>query len=57
MIWKRNTGKLQYLQWVQYLEKSEEDEWEGQIQQLIKKVSQSGANNPDVINGLTTKMD
>ena len=57
MTWKRNSGRPVFLHWVQYLEKSEEDEWEGQIQSLIKKVGQSGANNPEVINGLNSKMD
>mmetsp|Transcript_21646 Transcript_21646/g.15898 ORF Transcript_21646/g.15898 Transcript_21646/m.15898 type:complete len:175 (+) Transcript_21646:1462-1986(+) len=57
MIWNRSKGKPMFLQWVEYLEKEESDEWEGQIQGLIKKVSQSGANNPEVIDNLQKKLE
>lgn len=57
MYWKRSSGQPKYLHLCHYLEKEEGDEWEGQIAGLIKKVAQTGANDPAVITNLQEKVD
>lgn len=46
MIWNRKSGEPKFLHMVQYLEKEETDEWEGQMQGFMKKIATSGANDP-----------
>ena len=57
LFWNRDKGEKQYLHTCQYLEKEEGDEWEGQMASMIKKVTESGANNPAVVQDMQNKMD
>jgi hypothetical protein len=47
-FWRRQQGKPQFLHFAYYVEQQEQEEWEGQIQGLMKKIEEKNSDNPQL---------